>query len=54
MSQSPCAGGAEARRAWLIHQQEVLSEAMRVQRYSKLTRRVLEAYQRCTATAMGL
>ncbi|CAG9576432.1 conserved hypothetical protein [Leishmania major strain Friedlin] len=52
--QSPCAGGSEARRAWLLHQQEVLKEAMRVQRYNKLARRALEAYQRRTATAMGL
>ncbi|CBZ27931.1 conserved hypothetical protein [Leishmania mexicana MHOM/GT/2001/U1103] len=54
MLQSPCAGGTEARRAWLLHQQEVLKEAMRVQRYNKLARRALEAYQRRTATAMGL
>ncbi|GET89473.1 hypothetical protein, conserved [Leishmania tarentolae] len=54
MLQSPCSSGAEERRAWLRHQQEVLKEAMRVQRYNKLARRALEEYQRRTATAMGL
>ncbi|KAG5499555.1 hypothetical protein JIQ42_05028 [Leishmania sp. Namibia] len=52
-SQSPCGSGAEARRAWLLHQQEVLKEAMRVQRYNRQARRALEAYQRRVAMAVG-
>ncbi|KAG5502160.1 hypothetical protein GH5_05110 [Leishmania sp. Ghana 2012 LV757] len=52
-SQSPCGSGAESRRAWLLHQHEVLKEAMRVQRYNRQARRALEAYQRRVAMAVG-
>ncbi|KAG5501867.1 hypothetical protein JKF63_04137 [Porcisia hertigi] len=57
ISHTPGASGAEARRAWLLHQNEVLREAMRVQRYNKLARRALEAYHSrsaATHTAVGL
>nr|CCM16396.1 hypothetical protein, conserved [Leishmania guyanensis] len=54
MSQLPYADRPEAGRAWLLHQQEVLKEAMRVQQYNKLARRALEAYQLRMATAAGL
>lgn len=45
---------AAARRAWLLQQQEVLKEAMRVQRYNKDARAALKAYQQRISSVVRL
>ncbi|KPI83630.1 hypothetical protein ABL78_7333 [Leptomonas seymouri] len=48
------AGVANMRRGWLLRQQQVLKEALRVQRYNKDARAALRAYQQRAASVMGL
>ena len=45
---------AHAKREWFLRQQEVLKEAMRVQRYNKEARVALKVYQQRMASAAGM